>query len=142
MVAIIWLIILFLKHNLMSLARLFETFMISGIFFFFSSSSSLNIHIFFFSYCTNNLDAMTYDWRLPPSQLEARDGYFTNLMHKITAMRTINRCPVVVMGHRFFFFSQINFPYSPLTPPLPKHGQQSHSLFPPLGQKKYWTSMD
>lgn len=40
-----------------------------------------------------------YDWRLPPHQLEIRDGYFTYLKNHIQMMRVTNSSPVVLLGH-------------------------------------------
>ena len=46
------------------------------------------------------LDAAPYDWRLPPSQLEKRDSYFTNTMQLIeTLYRNSNGSPVVLLCH-------------------------------------------
>jgi hypothetical protein len=43
--------------------------------------------------------SLQYDWRLPPHQLEIRDGYFTSLKNRIQAMKTLNASPVVLVGH-------------------------------------------
>ena len=50
-------------------------------------------------YTSKNLDAATYDWRIPPSKLEERDGYFTQLKMKIEFMRIQNKEKVVILGH-------------------------------------------
>jgi len=47
----------------------------------------------------NNLAAAPYDWRLPPSKLEERDGYFTNLKSKVESFRHHNNQKVALMGH-------------------------------------------
>ena len=47
-----------------------------------------------------NLDACPYDWRVPPSILEERDGYFTKTMERIERM--VAECdgkPVVLLCH-------------------------------------------
>lgn len=47
-----------------------------------------------------NLDACPYDWRVPPSTLEERDGYFTKTMERIERM--VEQCggkPVVLLCH-------------------------------------------
>ena len=47
-----------------------------------------------------NLDACPYDWRIPPSVLERRDGYFTKTMEKIEKMYNQNKNkPVVLLCH-------------------------------------------
>ena len=47
-----------------------------------------------------NLDASPYDWRLPPSELEERDGYFTKTMQKVETLYNDNgRRPVVLVCH-------------------------------------------
>lgn len=47
-----------------------------------------------------NLDAVPYDWRLPPSELEKRDQYFTKTMRKIEEMYETNGgMPVVLVCH-------------------------------------------
>lgn len=47
-----------------------------------------------------NLDACPYDWRVPPSVLEERDGYFTQTMKRIERMYTENdETPVVLLCH-------------------------------------------
>ena len=47
-----------------------------------------------------NLDAVPYDWRLPPSELEKRDQYFTRTMRKIEEMYEKNSgMPVVLVCH-------------------------------------------
>ncbi|KAL9180570.1 hypothetical protein ACHAXT_011023 [Thalassiosira profunda] len=47
-----------------------------------------------------DLDAAPYDWRIPPSELESRDGYFTDTMGKVERLykRSDNR-PVVLLCH-------------------------------------------
>jgi len=46
------------------------------------------------------LDAAPYDWRLPPSQLEKRDSYFTNTMQLIEKLyRSSDGSPVVLLCH-------------------------------------------
>jgi hypothetical protein len=47
-----------------------------------------------------NLDACPYDWRIPPSVLEERDGYFTKTMERIERMYSeTNGKPVVLLCH-------------------------------------------
>jgi hypothetical protein len=47
-----------------------------------------------------NLQAAPYDWRLPPSQLEKRDGYFTNTIQCVEDLYRKNQStPVVLLGH-------------------------------------------
>ena len=47
-----------------------------------------------------NLDAAPYDWRLPPSQLEARDSYFSNVISQIEGLyERNNNMPVVLVCH-------------------------------------------
>ena len=47
-----------------------------------------------------NLDASPNDWRLPPSELEKRDGYFTKTMQKVETLYNNNgRRPVVLVCH-------------------------------------------
>ena len=47
-----------------------------------------------------NLDAVPYDWRLPPSELEKRDQYFTKTMRKIEEMYDKSGgMPVVLVCH-------------------------------------------
>lgn len=47
-----------------------------------------------------NLMASTYDWRLPPSELERRDKYFTRTMQYVEDLyRNNGKTPVVVLGH-------------------------------------------
>ena len=47
-----------------------------------------------------NLDACPYDWRIPPSVLEERDGYFTKTMERIERMHSeTNGKPVVLLCH-------------------------------------------
>lgn len=47
-----------------------------------------------------NLDAVPYDWRVPPTVLESRDGYFTNTMRTIEGLyRESNNLPVVLLCH-------------------------------------------
>lgn len=50
-------------------------------------------------YESKNLEAMSYDWRLPPSKLNERDGYFIKLKHQVEVMYEINNERVVLMGH-------------------------------------------
>jgi hypothetical protein len=46
------------------------------------------------------LDAAPYDWRLPPSMTEERDGYLTATMRRIERMyKENNQCPVVLLCH-------------------------------------------
>lgn len=48
----------------------------------------------------HDLDAASYDWRVPPSHLEARDQYFTNTVAKIEQMyQQNNNTPVVLLCH-------------------------------------------
>lgn len=62
-----------------------------------------------------NLDAVPYDWRLPPMCTEARDGYLTQTMKRVEKMYQENGgLPVVMcchsmgsrMGHYFLNFCQ------------------------------------
>uniref|UniRef100_A0A7S4K8A7 Phospholipid:diacylglycerol acyltransferase n=1 Tax=Paramoeba aestuarina TaxID=180227 RepID=A0A7S4K8A7_9EUKA len=46
-----------------------------------------------------NLQAASYDWRLPPSKLQKRDFYFTRLRDMVRTARNINEKKVVLMGH-------------------------------------------
>lgn len=47
-----------------------------------------------------NLDAMSYDWRLSPIQMEARDQYFSRTMKRIEQMYHDNDAtPVVILCH-------------------------------------------
>jgi len=47
-----------------------------------------------------NLDAVPYDWRIPPPILEKRDGYFTKTMERIEKMYADNgNTPVVLLCH-------------------------------------------
>jgi hypothetical protein len=47
-----------------------------------------------------NLQAANYDWRLPPSQLEKRDGYFTRTIQQVEDLyRNNHSTPVVLLGH-------------------------------------------
>ena len=51
-------------------------------------------------YTDDNLDAAPYDWRLPPSELETRDGYFTGTMRQVEEMyRRNDNTPVVLLCH-------------------------------------------
>jgi hypothetical protein len=51
-------------------------------------------------YNNMTLDAAPYDWRLPPSELENRDHYFSETMVKIEDMyRRNNNTPVVLLCH-------------------------------------------
>jgi len=50
-------------------------------------------------YDSSNLDAATYDWRIPPQKLEERDGYFSQLKSRIQYMRESNGERVVLMAH-------------------------------------------
>lgn len=47
-----------------------------------------------------NLDAMSYDWRLPPTQMEARDQYFSRTIERVERMYNENdETPVVILCH-------------------------------------------
>ncbi len=47
-----------------------------------------------------NLQAASYDWRLPPSELERRDGYFTRTIKQVEEIFANNHStPVVLVGH-------------------------------------------
>lgn len=46
-----------------------------------------------------NLNAVPYDWRLPPHRLEERDGYFSDVQHIIETMVKQNGAKVVVVAH-------------------------------------------
>lgn len=49
---------------------------------------------------SKDLDAVTYDWRIPPSELEKRDGYFTKSLERIEKMYSDSEnTPVVLMCH-------------------------------------------
>lgn len=51
-------------------------------------------------YTDDNLDASPYDWRLPPSELENRDGYFSKTMKFVEDMYERNEnTPVVLLCH-------------------------------------------
>ena len=51
-------------------------------------------------YTDGNLDAAPYDWRLPPSELEKRDGYFSNTMKQVEELyRRNDNTPVVLLCH-------------------------------------------
>ena len=66
-------------------------------------------------YTDANLDAAPYDWRLPPSELEKRDQYFSNVMHQVEDMYRRNQNTAVVLlchslgcktGHYFLNFAK------------------------------------
>jgi len=46
-----------------------------------------------------NLITTPYDWRIAPHYLEERDGFFSNLKERITAMVERTKSPVCVLGH-------------------------------------------
>jgi hypothetical protein len=47
-----------------------------------------------------NLQAAPYDWRLPPSHLEVRDSYFSNLITQVEGLYSKNNnMPVVLLCH-------------------------------------------
>ena len=47
-----------------------------------------------------NLQAASYDWRLPPSELERRDSYFTRTIKQVEKLYATNHStPVVIVGH-------------------------------------------
>jgi hypothetical protein len=46
-----------------------------------------------------NLQAAPYDWRLPPSHLEVRDSYFSNLIKQVEGLYKNNKMPVVLLCH-------------------------------------------
>jgi hypothetical protein len=51
-------------------------------------------------YSNTMLDAAPYDWRLPPSELESRDHYFSETMLQIEDMyRRNNSTPIVLLCH-------------------------------------------
>jgi len=51
-------------------------------------------------YSNTTLDAAPYDWRLPPSELESRDHYFSETMLQIENMyRRNNSTPIVLLCH-------------------------------------------
>lgn len=51
-------------------------------------------------YDDTNLKAATYDWRLPPGQLEVRDGLFTEMKGMVEQLyEDNNKRQVVLMGH-------------------------------------------
>ena len=51
-------------------------------------------------YDRRSLYAAPYDWRIPLSKLEERDGYFSELKHHIRLMHdTNNKVPVLLIGH-------------------------------------------
>jgi len=50
-------------------------------------------------YNPRNLDACTYDWRLPPCKLEERDGYFSMMKHRAEVMHAANNEKIVLVGH-------------------------------------------
>lgn len=43
-------------------------------------------------YDANNLVAETYDWRLGPEDLQARDGYFTRLKGTTETLVRVSEC--------------------------------------------------
>jgi hypothetical protein len=63
-----------------------------------------------------NLDAATYDWRLSPTQMEERDGYFTNTIVLVERLYKKNQMPVVLLchslgckvGHYFLNYSHLS----------------------------------
>ena len=67
------------------------------------SASYVNGHIIeqlgHVGYDSGNLDAATYDWRIPPQKLQERDGYYSQLKSKIEFMREQNKERVVLMAH-------------------------------------------
>ena len=52
-------------------------------------------------YDSSNLQAAPYDWRLAPSDLEARDAYFTRMALQLEGLRLQHGKPVVVVGHSY-----------------------------------------
>ena len=45
-------------------------------------------------------EGLPYDWRLSPDVMEERDGYFTNVRHRIEAAVSVNGgIPGVVVAH-------------------------------------------
>ena len=46
-----------------------------------------------------NLQAAPYDWRLPPSHLEVRDSYFSNVITQVEGLFKNNNMPVVLLCH-------------------------------------------
>ena len=63
----------------------------------------------------SNLQACSYDWRIPTNKLEERDGYFTFLKHQIEALHIVNKEKVSL------FFPSLPFLLPP--PPLQKKSQ-------------------
>jgi hypothetical protein len=57
-------------------------------------------HLLQHGYTQRNLRAAPYDWRIPPSKMEERDGYFSGLVHQIERIYADNaNRPVVLLGH-------------------------------------------
>lgn len=52
-------------------------------------------------YDSSNLRAAPYDWRLAPSDLEARDAFFTRMMHSLESLRIQHGQPAVVVSHSY-----------------------------------------
>eukprot|EP01094_Clydonella_sp_ATCC50884_P022494 TRINITY_DN5186_c0_g1_i2.p1 TRINITY_DN5186_c0_g1~~TRINITY_DN5186_c0_g1_i2.p1 ORF type:complete len:1026 (-),score=294.33 TRINITY_DN5186_c0_g1_i2:182-3052(-) len=50
-------------------------------------------------YDRRNLIAAPYDWRLPPSKLEERDGFFSQMKLQVQQAHAINKERVVLIGH-------------------------------------------
>lgn len=50
-------------------------------------------------YDDTNLTAVPYDWRIPPSKLQERDGYFTKMAQIVEESRSKNNKRVVLLGH-------------------------------------------
>jgi len=50
-------------------------------------------------YNETNLQCAPYDWRIPPSVLEQRDGFYSWLKDEVEAMSKRNGQPVILTGH-------------------------------------------
>ncbi|PRP78239.1 hypothetical protein PROFUN_13849 [Planoprotostelium fungivorum] len=80
--------------------------------------SSLISHLSTIGYDSRSLYAATYDWRIPPSKLEERDGFFTKMMGMIEIAIKINggRKALIIahsMGNRLthYFFNWVEKNY-------------------------------
>ena len=52
-------------------------------------------------YEANMLHAAPYDWRLSPTALEQRDGYFTRLKSSIEVMVKLHGVRVALLAHSY-----------------------------------------
>jgi phospholipid:diacylglycerol acyltransferase len=71
-----------------------------------------------FGYDANTIHSAAYDWRLSPTQLEKRDGYFTRLKAVIETLHAVNGERVAVLAHSYgdtisrYFFEWVELPVS------------------------------